>query len=209
MVNWEFFDNQTPSSARNLVDDLRAGATVTPTRGAPLCTFRETARVLAGFNDGRAGAENGTAGAATLAGLRVAHELGMHAPPTDARMAGRNRIRHAPSNGSPRPNAPTRPPRRSQTSRHPARRRMFRRRATRPTGRRTDVPLTPVLSRYWDDPESWTLQTYRRHDGYRAAEIALHRDPDDVIATVKDAGSARPRRRRIPDGDEVGLHSAR
>ena len=27
MVNWEFFDNQTPSSARDLVDALRAGAT--------------------------------------------------------------------------------------------------------------------------------------------------------------------------------------
>ncbi|HEY5857230.1 MAG TPA: NADH-quinone oxidoreductase subunit NuoF [Aldersonia sp.] len=50
------------------------------------------------------------------------------------------------------------------------------------------MPLTPVLSRYWDDPESWTLETYRRHDGYRAAEIALHRAPEDVIATVKDAG---------------------
>ncbi len=25
MVNWEFFDNQTPSSARDLVDSLRAG----------------------------------------------------------------------------------------------------------------------------------------------------------------------------------------
>ena len=25
MVNWEFFDNQTPSSARDLVDDLRVG----------------------------------------------------------------------------------------------------------------------------------------------------------------------------------------
>ncbi len=25
MVNWEFFDNQTPSSARDLVDELRAG----------------------------------------------------------------------------------------------------------------------------------------------------------------------------------------
>ena len=50
------------------------------------------------------------------------------------------------------------------------------------------MPLTPVLSRYWDDPESWTLETYRRNDGYRAAEIALRRNPDDVIATVKDAG---------------------
>lgn len=41
MVNWEFFDNRTPASARELVDALRSGAQVTPTRGAPLCTFRD------------------------------------------------------------------------------------------------------------------------------------------------------------------------
>src|SRR5580693_10033712 len=41
MVNWEFFDNQTPDSARQLVDDLRAGNKVSPTRGpARLCTWR-------------------------------------------------------------------------------------------------------------------------------------------------------------------------
>jgi NADH-quinone oxidoreductase subunit E len=82
MVNWEFFDNQTPSSARDLVDDLRTGQPVTPTRGAPLCTFRDTARVLAGFADPRPGANDGpTAGDATLAGLRVARERGTSAPP--------------------------------------------------------------------------------------------------------------------------------
>ena len=53
MVNWEFFDNQTPSSARDLVDALRAGQPPAPTRGAPLCTFRETARILAGLPDER------------------------------------------------------------------------------------------------------------------------------------------------------------
>ena len=31
MVNWEFFDNQTPSSARDLVDGLRAGEPPMPT----------------------------------------------------------------------------------------------------------------------------------------------------------------------------------
>src|SRR5438309_1710909 len=69
MVNWEFFDNQTPESARRLVDDLRAGKAVTPTRGAPLCAFRETARVLAGFRDPRpdAVAAGGGAGPATPA----------------------------------------------------------------------------------------------------------------------------------------------
>ncbi|WP_420037953.1 NADH-quinone oxidoreductase subunit NuoE [Streptomyces sp. cg28] len=74
MVNWEFFDNQTPDSAKRLVDDLRAGAQVSPTRGAPLCTFKETARILAGFPDEREGAveAGGSAGPASLIGLRLA-----------------------------------------------------------------------------------------------------------------------------------------
>ncbi|MCZ9343293.1 NADH-quinone oxidoreductase subunit NuoE, partial [Streptomyces sp. TRM76130] len=47
---------------------------VTPTRGAPLCTFKETARILAGFPDERRGAveAGGSAGPASLAGLRLA-----------------------------------------------------------------------------------------------------------------------------------------
>ncbi|WP_437114119.1 NADH-quinone oxidoreductase subunit NuoE [Streptomyces syringium] len=74
MVNWEFFDNQTVESAKRLVDDLRAGRTVQPTRGAPLCTYKETARILAGFPDERPGAVEATGGAghASLAGLRLA-----------------------------------------------------------------------------------------------------------------------------------------
>lgn len=80
MVNWEFFDNQTPSTARELVDDLREGTTVTPSRGAPLCTFKQTARLLAGFPDDRPGANDVAPGDATLAGLRIARERGMSAP---------------------------------------------------------------------------------------------------------------------------------
>lgn len=74
MVNWEFFDNQTPASAKRMVDDLRAGRPVEPTRGAPLCTFKETARILAGFPDERPGAveATGAAGPASLVGLRLA-----------------------------------------------------------------------------------------------------------------------------------------
>ncbi|WP_276552045.1 NADH-quinone oxidoreductase subunit NuoE [Streptomyces sudanensis] len=81
MVNWEFFDDQTPESAKRLVDDLRAGRPVTPTRGAPLCTFRETARILAGFPDPRPGAveAGGGAGPASLVGLKLAK--GETAPP--------------------------------------------------------------------------------------------------------------------------------
>ncbi|KAF4406287.1 MULTISPECIES: NADH-quinone oxidoreductase subunit NuoE [Streptomyces] len=74
MVNWEFFDNQTVESAKALVDDLRAGRPVEPTRGAPLCTYKETARILAGFPDERPGAveASGSAGPASLIGLRMA-----------------------------------------------------------------------------------------------------------------------------------------
>jgi NADH-quinone oxidoreductase subunit E len=76
MVNWEFFDNQTPESAKALVDELRAGRVVRPTRGADsVCTWREAERVLAGFYDGRAD-EGAAAGPATLEGLRLARERG-------------------------------------------------------------------------------------------------------------------------------------
>ncbi|GCD93991.1 NADH-quinone oxidoreductase subunit NuoE [Embleya hyalina] len=74
MVNWEFFDDATPQSARELVDDLRAGKDAVPTRGARLCTFRDTSRILAGFPDERPGAvdEGGAGGTASLVGLRIA-----------------------------------------------------------------------------------------------------------------------------------------
>jgi NADH-quinone oxidoreductase subunit E len=84
MVNWEFFDNQTPESAVRLVDDLRAGATVRPTRGASLRTFKEVSRVLAGFPDGLAD-EGGSGGPATFVGLEVARERGDSAPEPPAR----------------------------------------------------------------------------------------------------------------------------
>ena len=50
------------------------------------------------------------------------------------------------------------------------------------------MPLTPVLTRYWDHPESWTLATYRDHDGYRALHKALVMEPDEVIRAVTDSG---------------------
>jgi NADH-quinone oxidoreductase subunit E len=80
MVNWEFFDNQTPESARELTDRLRAGEEVEPTRGATsVCTFKQMSRVLAGFSDGRAN-EGVAAGPATLRGTLLAKERGWRAP---------------------------------------------------------------------------------------------------------------------------------
>ncbi|HET9874605.1 MAG TPA: NADH-quinone oxidoreductase subunit NuoE [Mycobacterium sp.] len=89
MVNWEFFDNQTPESARDLADALRTGEDVRPTRGLPLCTYRETERILAGFPDERSDDGQGGPGTATLAGLEYAHEHGMQAPePPETKTGG-------------------------------------------------------------------------------------------------------------------------
>jgi NADH-quinone oxidoreductase subunit E len=80
MTNWEFFDNQTPESTVQLVDDLRSGKDVRPTRGPDrVCTFKQVSRVLAGFPDGLAD-EGVGAGPASLLGLRIAQEQGWTAP---------------------------------------------------------------------------------------------------------------------------------
>ncbi len=80
MVNWEFFDNQTPSSARDLVDALRTGESPKPSRSASLCTFRDTSRTLAGLPNTGDTSGGAPTGAATLAGLRFANEHDMAAP---------------------------------------------------------------------------------------------------------------------------------
>ena len=62
MVNWEFFDNRRRSRRRAAGRrPARRATRSTPTRGpARLCTWREAARVLAGFADDRA--DEGPAG---------------------------------------------------------------------------------------------------------------------------------------------------
>ena len=82
MVNWEFFDNQTPESAVELVDKLRAGETVQATRGATITSWREAERVLAGFEDGLVD-EGPAAAGPSLAGLEIAAERGWKAPTVD------------------------------------------------------------------------------------------------------------------------------
>ncbi len=88
MVNWEFFDNMTPDSARQLVDDLRAGDDVRPTRGpSRLCTWKEASHILAGFGDGQA-TDGPSAGPASLVGLELAKERGWKAPEPAAPSSG-------------------------------------------------------------------------------------------------------------------------
>lgn len=82
MVNWEFFDNQTPQGAVEMVDRLRAGEPVSTTRGpAQVPTFKQVERTLAGFEDGLVD-QGPSAGAASLVGLEIARENNWqaHAP---------------------------------------------------------------------------------------------------------------------------------
>jgi NADH-quinone oxidoreductase subunit E len=72
MVNWEFYDNQTPQSVKDLVDSARSGNPTAPTRGPKtLRTWKQNSEVLAGLNDGLSN-EGVAAGEATLLGLRIA-----------------------------------------------------------------------------------------------------------------------------------------
>ena len=74
MANWEFYDNQTVESAKELVDSMRSGNPKPPTRGPnKLVTWKEASAVLAGLNDGLAN-EGVQAGQPTLLGLKLSKE---------------------------------------------------------------------------------------------------------------------------------------
>ena len=72
MVNWEFYDNQTVESVKNLVDGARSGNPPAPTRGPKtLRTWKQNSAVLAGISDGLS-SEGVQAGEPTLHGLKKA-----------------------------------------------------------------------------------------------------------------------------------------
>ena len=48
--------------------------------------------------------------------------------------------------------------------------------------------LTPILTKFWDDPQSWTLETYERNEGYQALKKALAMNPADLVQMTKDSG---------------------
>jgi NADH-quinone oxidoreductase subunit E len=86
-VNYEFYDNQTPEKAVELVDALRRGEKPAPDRGAPLTDFKDVSLQLAGFFDDRESDVDGPSAAAeTLRGAQLAGDRGWTAPamPADA-----------------------------------------------------------------------------------------------------------------------------
>lgn len=50
------------------------------------------------------------------------------------------------------------------------------------------MTLTPNLTAYWDESDSWTVAGYERHGGYQGLAKAFEMGPDAVITEVKESG---------------------
>ena len=174
MVNWEFFDNQTPESATQLVDDLRAGEEVTlhPRRHASAPGARPSGCSPASRTAGptRARRRPGLAGRARAR----ARERLDRAVSSDA--AGPHRLAGGHQDARPRTTrTPTaRAPRPSSSESDAETKRRGRRRRAEPQGRSLTHGrhLTPVLSAT-GTPTACTLEGYERHGGYQALDTAL------------------------------------
>ncbi len=80
-VNYEYYDNQTPDGALDLVTALQAGERPLPTRGAPLTDFRSVELEIAGIQIDLADRVNApTASVPTLRGSVLAERTDQQAP---------------------------------------------------------------------------------------------------------------------------------
>jgi NADH-quinone oxidoreductase subunit F len=48
--------------------------------------------------------------------------------------------------------------------------------------------LTPIFTKFWDDPQSWTLATYEKNDGYQALRKAVGMGQAELVQLAKDSG---------------------
>ncbi|USQ80823.1 NADH-quinone oxidoreductase subunit NuoF [Ornithinimicrobium faecis] len=48
--------------------------------------------------------------------------------------------------------------------------------------------LTPILTKFWDHPTSWTLETYEANGGYAGLRKALQTEQADLVQMAKDSG---------------------
>jgi NADH-quinone oxidoreductase subunit E len=80
-VNYEYYDNQTPDGALDLVSALQTGQKPNPTRGAPLTDFRTVELEIAGIMPDLVAEVSGpSASVMTLRGSTLAEQTGQTAP---------------------------------------------------------------------------------------------------------------------------------
>ncbi|GAA3691274.1 NADH dehydrogenase subunit F [Yimella lutea] len=48
--------------------------------------------------------------------------------------------------------------------------------------------LTPILTKFWDAPQSWTLATYEDNEGYQALKKAFGMSQEELVNMTKDSG---------------------
>jgi NADH-quinone oxidoreductase subunit F len=58
----------------------------------------------------------------------------------------------------------------------------------KPAEKPTAAPLSPVLTRRWASPRSWTIDTYESLDGYQGLRSALQGQPGQLIELMKASG---------------------
>lgn len=78
-LDWEFMDDMSVDKMRDVIAKLRAGETVTASRGPEIRSFRDTERSIAGLDDGLGDAGGNNADHVMLRGLQVAKERNMAA----------------------------------------------------------------------------------------------------------------------------------